>query len=165
MLHPSSSQAYEANSFGSNILGQDGAGDASENSPETFELIVDGLEVGAYPVFILFTISILSPRLPPNVFIVSVFFGWVGFLITYIVAQSHAAKYGSLLGLGVTMVLQSPLSSESNESIDFFRKNPEAAQFFGFLLAFGGYVVVLSSFYAYRAKREAARDRIASRFF
>lgn len=63
------------------------------------------------------------------------------------------------------MVLQSPLSSEPSESIDFFKKNPEAAQFFGFLLAFGGYVVILTSFYAYRAKREAARDRVASRFF
>lgn len=148
-------------------MGQESVGNVSASSPETFELVIDGLEVGTYPVFILFAVSTLSSGMHAflTTTLVSIFFGWLGFLIAYIAAQSHAAKYGSLVGLGVTMVLQSPLASDPSESAEFFRQNPEVTQFLGFLLAFGGYVAIVTSFYVYRAKREAARDRIASRFF
>jgi hypothetical protein len=54
-------------------------------------MIIDDLPTGSIVIFFL------------NVFI-SWFFQFVGFLLTHIVATSHAAKYGSRAGLGLTMI-------------------------------------------------------------
>jgi len=54
-------------------------------------LIIDDLPTGSFFIFCL------------NVFI-SFFFQFVGFLLTYLLHTSHAAKYGSRAGLGLTLI-------------------------------------------------------------
>jgi hypothetical protein len=54
-------------------------------------MIIDDLPTGSFLVFCL------------NLFI-SVFFQFVGFLLTYLLHTSHAAKYGSRAGLGLTLI-------------------------------------------------------------
>jgi len=61
--------------------GLDGAGD----------MIIDDLPSGSFLIFCL------------NVFI-SFFFQFVGFLLTYLLHTSHAAKFGSRAGLGLTLI-------------------------------------------------------------
>ena len=55
------------------------------------DLIIDDLPTGSILIFCL------------NVFI-SFFFQFVGFLLTYLLHTSHAAKYGSRAGLGLTLI-------------------------------------------------------------
>ncbi|KAJ8521090.1 hypothetical protein ONZ45_g2161 [Pleurotus djamor] len=54
-------------------------------------MVIDDLPSGSFVVFVL------------NVFI-SFFFQFVGFLLTYLLHTSHAAKYGSRAGLGLTLI-------------------------------------------------------------
>ncbi|KAF9474245.1 hypothetical protein BDN70DRAFT_885030 [Pholiota conissans] len=54
-------------------------------------LIIDDLPTGSFLVFCL------------NIFI-SFFFQFVGFLLTYLLHTSHAAKFGSRAGLGLTLI-------------------------------------------------------------
>ncbi|PPQ95722.1 hypothetical protein CVT26_008365 [Gymnopilus dilepis] len=55
------------------------------------EMIIDDLPAGSFLVFCL------------NIFI-SFFFQFVGFLLTYLLHTSHAAKFGSRAGLGLTLI-------------------------------------------------------------
>lgn len=76
------------------------------NGPSDGDMIVDGLPVGS--VF-SFAWSLL----------VSVSFQFVGFLFTYLLHTTHAAKYGSRAGLGITLVqygfyLRSPGFADQN---------------------------------------------------
>jgi len=54
-------------------------------------MIIDDLPTGSFLIFCL------------NVFI-SFFFQFIGFLLTYLLHTSHAAKYGSRAGLGLTLI-------------------------------------------------------------
>ena len=54
-------------------------------------MIIDDLPAGSFLVFCL------------NIFI-SFFFQFVGFLLTYLLHTSHAAKFGSRAGLGLTLI-------------------------------------------------------------
>ncbi|KAF8896229.1 metal homeostatis protein bsd2 [Infundibulicybe gibba] len=60
------------------------------NTPDG-EMIVEDLPTGSFWVFTL------------NIF-VSFFFQFVGFLLTYILHTSHAGKFGSRAGLGLTLI-------------------------------------------------------------
>jgi len=55
------------------------------------DMIIDDLPTGSFLIFCL------------NVFI-SFFFQFVGFLLTYLLHTSHAAKHGSRAGLGLTLI-------------------------------------------------------------
>ncbi|KAF9453423.1 hypothetical protein P691DRAFT_800688 [Macrolepiota fuliginosa MF-IS2] len=55
------------------------------------DMIIDDLPTGSFLIFCL------------NAFI-SFFFQFVGFLLTYLLHTSHAAKYGSRAGLGLTLI-------------------------------------------------------------
>ena len=55
------------------------------------DLIIDDLPTGSFLIFCL------------NIFI-SFFFQFVGFILTYLLHTSHAAKYGSRAGLGLTLI-------------------------------------------------------------
>jgi hypothetical protein len=55
------------------------------------DMIIDDLPTGSFLIFCL------------NVF-VSFFFQFVGFLLTYLLHTSHAAKFGSRAGLGLTLI-------------------------------------------------------------
>ena len=54
-------------------------------------MIVDDLPTGSWYLFLA------------NVFI-SYFFQFIGFLFTYLLHTTHAAKYGSRVGLGLTLI-------------------------------------------------------------
>ncbi|KAF8907374.1 hypothetical protein CPB84DRAFT_1725737 [Gymnopilus junonius] len=58
---------------------------------EAGDMIIDDLPAGSFLVFCL------------NIFI-SFFFQFVGFLLTYLLHTSHAAKFGSRAGLGLTLI-------------------------------------------------------------
>ncbi|KAF8807001.1 hypothetical protein BYT27DRAFT_7233704 [Phlegmacium glaucopus] len=77
------------------------------------DMIIDDLPTGSFLIFCL------------NVFI-SFFFQFIGFLLTYLLHTTHAAKYGSRAGLGLTLIqygfysrvagdAQSPLNESSSE--------------------------------------------------
>jgi len=55
------------------------------------DMIIDDLPAGSFLIFCL------------NIFI-SFFFQFVGFLLTYLLHTSHAAKFGSRAGLGLTLI-------------------------------------------------------------
>lgn len=55
------------------------------------DMIIDDLPTGSFLIFCL------------NVFI-SFFFQFVGFLLTYLLHTSHAARFGSRAGLGLTLI-------------------------------------------------------------
>jgi len=55
------------------------------------DLVIDDLPTGSFLIFCL------------NIFI-SFFFQFVGFLLTYLLHTSHAAKFGSRAGLGLTLI-------------------------------------------------------------
>jgi Protein of unknown function (DUF2370) len=76
-------------------------------------MIIDDLPSGSFWVFAL------------NL-LISYFFQIVGFLLTYLLHTSHAAKYGSRAGLGLTMIqfgfytrTQNGAESDSNSGIAF----------------------------------------------
>lgn len=50
-------------------------------------------------------------------FLISVSFQFVGFMLTYLLHTSHAAKYGSRAGLGVTLIQYGLFSKASGEDI------------------------------------------------
>lgn len=55
------------------------------------DMIIDDLPTGSFWIFAI------------NIFI-SFFFQFVGFLLTYLLHTSHAAKFGSRAGLGLTLI-------------------------------------------------------------
>lgn len=55
------------------------------------DMIVDDLPTGSWYLFVA------------NIFI-SYFFQFIGFLFTYLLHTTHAAKYGSRVGLGLTLI-------------------------------------------------------------
>lgn len=65
-------------------------------------MIIDDLPTGSFLVFSL------------NLFI-SVFFQFVGFFLTYLLHTSHAAKYGSRAGLGLTLIQYGFYSRSAND--------------------------------------------------
>lgn len=66
------------------------------------DMIIDDLPTGSFLVFCL------------NLFI-SVFFQFVGFFLTYLLHTSHAAKYGSRAGLGLTLIQYGFYSRSAND--------------------------------------------------
>ncbi len=95
---------------------------------------------------------------PPVVRLVSVFFPWVGFIFCYAIAESHAGKNGSLVGLGITIALQAPVMQEMDHS-DFLRSSPGLAHALAVALAIGGYVIVIYGLIEYQRVREIAKRR------
>ncbi|KAL5526426.1 hypothetical protein ACEPAF_8149 [Sanghuangporus sanghuang] len=51
-------------------------------------------------------------------FLISVSFQFVGFMLTYLLHTSHAAKYGSRAGLGVTLIQYGLFSKSINDELD-----------------------------------------------
>ncbi|TFK40279.1 hypothetical protein BDQ12DRAFT_628147 [Crucibulum laeve] len=66
------------------------------------DMIIDDLPTGSFWVFVA------------NAFI-SVFFQFVGFLLTHILATSHAGRYGARAGLGLTLIQFGFYSREIND--------------------------------------------------
>ncbi|KAF8656864.1 hypothetical protein AX16_002411 [Volvariella volvacea WC 439] len=64
---------------------------APSAAAEGGDMLIDGLPIGSWGIFFL------------NITI-SWFFQFVGFLLTYLLHTSHAAKFGSRLGLGLTLI-------------------------------------------------------------
>lgn len=69
------------------------------------DMIIDDLPTGSFLIFCL------------NVFI-SFFFQFVGFLLTYLLHTSHAAKFGSRAGLGLTLIQYGFYSRTMNSGND-----------------------------------------------
>ena len=69
------------------------------------DLLIEGLPAG----------SILSFAFN---FLISVSFQFVGFMLTYLLHTSHAAKYGSRAGLGVTLIQYGLFSKAINDDLD-----------------------------------------------
>jgi len=112
------------------------------------EVIIDDLEVGPYPVYILY-------------FMISIFFEWFGFAISYFLSQSHAAQCGSISGLGVTVALQSLRVEELARSSDILKNYPSVIPIITFIFAFTGYVLFLFGIFAYHRRRIEAREMLA----
>ncbi|KAJ7219948.1 hypothetical protein GGX14DRAFT_584713 [Mycena pura] len=74
------------------------------HAPVGMDMIIDDLPSGSLWIFLV------------NMFI-SFFFQFVGFLLTFLLHTSHAAKYGSRAGLGLTLI-QYGFSSRSGNSAD-----------------------------------------------
>lgn len=64
---------------------------APSNLDPNADMIVDDLPTGSWYLF------------AANIFI-SYFFQFIGFLFTYLLHTTHAAKYGSRVGLGLTLI-------------------------------------------------------------
>ncbi|KAI0783600.1 hypothetical protein C8Q75DRAFT_800735 [Abortiporus biennis] len=77
---------------------------APANLDPNADMIVDDLPTGGLAFFVA------------NTFI-SYFFGFIGFLLTYLLHTSHAAKYGSRAGLGLTLI-QYGFASRNNDNTD-----------------------------------------------
>jgi len=67
------------------------------------DMIIDDLPTGN---FIIFALN----------FLISWFFQFVGFFLTYMMHTTHAAKYGSRAGLGLTMIQYGLVSHAQNEA-------------------------------------------------
>lgn len=102
------------------------------------EVLVEGFPVGDYVTFLV------------NMF-VSTTFDFLGFLLTSILATSHAARYGSQAGLGLTLMRVGALVRSRNEinSDDQFGPNSDSTEtqqrrdWTGFLLLTIGLFIVL----------------------
>ncbi|KAH9481429.1 Metal homeostatis protein BSD2 [Psilocybe cubensis] len=79
----------------------------------TGDMIIDDLPTGSFLVFCL------------NIFI-SFFFQFIGFLLTYLLHTSHAAKFGSRAGLGLTLIQYGFYSRTMNFNEDSNRTDPSA---------------------------------------
>jgi hypothetical protein len=80
-------------------------------------MIIDDLPSGSFWIFGL------------NLFI-SFFFQFIGFLLTYLLHTSHAAKYGSRAGLGLTLIqygFYSRSMQNSSDPLDVLTGESEAA--------------------------------------
>jgi len=77
---------------------------APVNTDPNADMIVEDLPTGSFIIFV------------SNTFI-SFFFGFVGFLLTYLLHTSHAGKYGSRAGLGMTLI-QYGIVSKNNQLLD-----------------------------------------------
>lgn len=77
---------------------------APVNIDPNADMIVEDLPTGSFIIFV------------SNTFI-SFFFGFVGFLLTYLLHTSHASKYGSRAGLGMTLI-QYGIVSKNNQYAD-----------------------------------------------
>ncbi|KAL2917897.1 Phosphatidylinositol 4-kinase stt4 [Polyrhizophydium stewartii] len=114
---------------------------------EDGEVLIDGMPVGDFVSFAV------------NVF-VSMTFDFLGFLITSLLATSHAAKFGSQCGLGLTLIrLGFFLKDRPDEPEDYGQYNqgyvPDPAEerqrreWSAFLLLIIGFFVCLRSFAEY----------------
>ena len=74
------------------------------NTDPNADMIVEDLPTGSFILFV------------SNTFI-SFFFGFVGFLLTYLLHTSHAAKFGSRAGLGMTLI-QYGIVSKNNQIVE-----------------------------------------------
>ncbi|TCD65698.1 hypothetical protein EIP91_002325, partial [Steccherinum ochraceum] len=77
---------------------------APMNTDPNADMIVEDLPTGSFILFV------------SNAFI-SFFFGFVGFLLTYLLHTSHASKFGSRAGLGMTLI-QYGIVSKNNNIVD-----------------------------------------------
>jgi hypothetical protein len=68
-------------------------------------MIVDSLPTGSWALFVA------------NIFI-SWFFQFIGFLFTYLLHTTHAAKYGSRIGLGLTLIQFGFQSRRRDDEVD-----------------------------------------------
>lgn len=95
--------------------------------------------------------------------VVSIFFEWIGFLVSLLLAQSHAAKWGAWTGFGVTVALQSIQLSDYARGSIYWSRHPDLLSGISFVLTFGGYVVAISSLFSYfRVRAEASRSETQS---
>ena len=92
----------------------------------------------------------------------SVVFEWIGFILAYALSQSHAAKCGSWVGLGVTMALSSVTVDDLLKGSRFWQQHSDATSAVGFVLAFAGYILILFGFFFYHRVRRMATDRIST---
>lgn len=125
------------------------------------ELLVDGLEVGSYPVYVLYLVGRRRRWVRVCERIVSMFFEWFGFFLSYTLSQSHAARYGSLSGLGITIALQSTRLEDLLMETAFGRRHATALPAAAFCAAFSGYVLFLYGLFAYHRMRTDAKARLA----
>lgn len=143
---------------GSNGTSIDGSGLTIERRQTTMEdgseyydtsfssVLINGSEVGDYSVFILYLM-------------VSVFFDWIGFIISFSFAHSHAAMYGSISGLGITVALSSvTVERSSHLEGSIWNKYENAVPGVAFALAFLGYVLFLFGLFAYHRRRLEAHE-------
>jgi hypothetical protein len=93
-----------------------------DNVPNYFETCITGIDewgdvmIEGYPVgtFVVYCISLF----------VSFSFDFLGFLVTSFLAVTHAAKYGSQAGLGMTLVRYGFLYKDRAERGDFPKPDP-----------------------------------------
>lgn len=98
--------------------------------------------------------------------VVSIFFEWIGFLVSILLSQSHAAKWGSWTGFGVTVALQSIQLSDYARNSAYWARHPDLLSGVSFLLTFGGYIIAISSLFSYfRIRAEASRGEVQSSSF
>ncbi|KAH9244654.1 hypothetical protein BASA81_017932 [Batrachochytrium salamandrivorans] len=114
---------------------------------EEGEVLIDGMPVGDFLSFVV------------NVF-VSMTFDFLGFLITSLLATSHAAKYGSQCGLGLTLIRVSVLIKDKVESSEDYgqynsgyasdpAEEKQRREWSAFLLMIIGFFVCVRSFAEY----------------
>ncbi|TFK72949.1 hypothetical protein BDN72DRAFT_835609, partial [Pluteus cervinus] len=142
---------------------------APANLDPNADMIIDDLPTGSFWIFCL------------NFFI-SFFFQFVGFLLTYLLHTSHAAKFGSRAGLGFTLIqygFYSRMVSDENDDVppepvptygsandnsdgDVLIISPSASKdWFAFLFMTLGWFLVLSSIVGFwRVKRWESSLRI-----
>lgn len=85
---------------------------------------------------------------------VTIFFEWVGFILCILLSQSHAAKYGSIVGLGITVSLNSVTFSDMASTSKYWIQHPDLAALVSFLVAFSGYALILFGFFSYMRVRK-----------
>lgn len=84
----------------------------------------------------------------------TIFFEWVGFILCILLSQSHAAKYGSIVGLGITVALNSVTFSDMASTSKYWIQHPDLAALVSFLVAFSGYALILFGFFSYMRVRK-----------
>ena len=116
------------------------------------------MEVGSYLAFFIFLLSKhpLSPSSTFNYILVTTGFSYVGFIICYICAQSHAAIKGSIAGLGVVIALQSVTFDDFANTSPYWAAHRDAQSALCFLMAFGGYCMFLFGLFTYHRLRNDA---------
>lgn len=87
----------------------------------------------------------------------AVFFEWIGFLLAFALAQSHAARFGAWAGFGITVALQSVRFADLTAESAYWRQHSDLASFLSFLFAFLGYVLFLYGLFSYHRMRNEAQ--------
>ncbi|TPX54819.1 hypothetical protein PhCBS80983_g05721 [Powellomyces hirtus] len=136
--------AYVETTVVTNGIGEDG------------EVLIEGLPVGDFFTFFV------------NLF-VSMSFDFIGYLLTAVLASSHAARAGARMGLGITLIRYGAYIShaDDNDAFDNYEPNKptddatrdddDSSSWVSALLAFLGTVIVFRSLidYLYIKKLEA----------